>query len=108
VNNLQKIGLFCLLEPLLDLGKYSLNELINILQIFANDPSLSVHQTGFGSYIASYVLKEKIQCYNNESMIPPKLGLYGSKNTYCCRKRVTSCFLKIGININILFKKLYD
>jgi hypothetical protein len=62
-------------EPLLDLDKCSLNELINILQSFANDPSFNVHQTGFGSYIAKYVIKEKIQCYNNEAMIPPKLGM---------------------------------
>jgi hypothetical protein len=34
-------------EPLLDLEKYSLKELINILQNFANDPYFNVHQTGF-------------------------------------------------------------
>jgi hypothetical protein len=41
-------------EPLLDLDKCSLNELINILQSF-NDPYFNVHQTGFGSYIANYL-----------------------------------------------------
>jgi hypothetical protein len=61
-------------EPLLDLDKCSLNELINILQSFANDPSFNVHQTTFGSYIANHVIKQKIQRYNNEAMIPPKLG----------------------------------
>jgi hypothetical protein len=61
-------------EPLLDLDKCILNELINILQSFANDPSFNVHQTSFGSYIANHVIKEKIQRCNNESMIPPKLG----------------------------------
>jgi hypothetical protein len=60
-------------EPLLNIDKCSLNELINILQSFANDPSFNVHQTGFGSYIANHVIKEKIQHYNNEAMIPPKL-----------------------------------
>jgi hypothetical protein len=44
------------------------------LQSFTNDPSFNVHQTGFGSYIANHVIKEKIQCYNNEAMIPPNLG----------------------------------
>jgi hypothetical protein len=48
-------------EPLLDLDKCSLNELINILQSFANDPFFNVHQTGLGSYIANHVIKEKIQ-----------------------------------------------
>jgi hypothetical protein len=33
-------------EPLLDLDKFSLNELTNILQSFANGPSFNVHQTG--------------------------------------------------------------
>jgi hypothetical protein len=41
-------------EPLLDLDKCSLNELINILQSF-NDPYFNVHQTGFGSYIANHL-----------------------------------------------------
>jgi hypothetical protein len=48
-------------EPLLDRDKCSLNELINVLQSFANDPPFNVHQTGFGSYIANHVIKEKIQ-----------------------------------------------
>jgi hypothetical protein len=41
---------------LLDLDICSLNELINILQNFANDPSFNVHQIGFGSYIANHVV----------------------------------------------------
>jgi tRNA uridine 5-carbamoylmethylation protein Kti12 len=40
-------------ETLLDLDKCSLNELINILQSFANDPSFNVHQTSFGLYITN-------------------------------------------------------
>jgi hypothetical protein len=46
-------------EPLLDLEKCSLNELTNILQSFANDPSFNVHQTSFGSYIANHVIKKR-------------------------------------------------
>jgi hypothetical protein len=61
-------------EPLLDFDNCSLNKFINILQSFANDPSFNVHQTSFGSYIANHVFKEKIQRYNNEAMVPPKLG----------------------------------
>jgi hypothetical protein len=48
-------------EPLLDLEKCSLNELIAILEKFATDPTINVNQAGFGSYIANYVIKEKIQ-----------------------------------------------
>jgi hypothetical protein len=51
-------------DPLLDLEKCSLHELINILQKFASDPSINTNQGGFGSYIANHVLKEKIARYN--------------------------------------------
>ena len=61
-------------EPLLDLDKCSLNELISLLQKFSSDPSFNVHQTGFGSFIANHVIKEKIERYNKEAMILPKLG----------------------------------
>jgi hypothetical protein len=43
-------------DPLLDLEKCSLHELINILQKFASDPSINTNQAGFGSYIANDVL----------------------------------------------------
>jgi hypothetical protein len=52
-------------ESLLNLDKFSLNELINMLQTFANYRFFNVHQTRFGSYIANHVIKEKIQRYNN-------------------------------------------
>ena len=61
-------------DPLLDLENCSLHELISILQKFASDPSIDVNQSGFGSYIANHVLKEKIARYNQEAMIPPNLG----------------------------------
>jgi hypothetical protein len=48
--------------------------LIFILEKFSKDPTINVHQAGFGSYIANYVIKEKIKRYNKEAMIPPKLG----------------------------------
>jgi hypothetical protein len=60
-------------EPLLDLDECSLNELIAILEKFATNPTINVNQAGFGSYIANYVIKEKIQRYNNEAVMPPKL-----------------------------------
>jgi hypothetical protein len=56
-------------DPLLDLEKCSLHELIFILQKFASDPSVNSNQAGFGSYMANHVLKEKIARYNQEAMI---------------------------------------
>jgi hypothetical protein len=51
-------------DPLLDLEKCSLHELINILKKFASDPSINANQANCGSYIANHVLKEKITRYN--------------------------------------------
>jgi hypothetical protein len=38
-------------EPLLDLDKCSLHELIAILNFLYKDPTINGHQAGFGSYI---------------------------------------------------------
>jgi hypothetical protein len=65
-------------DPLLDLEKCSLHELINILQKFASDPSINANQAGFGSYIANHVLKEKIARYNQEAY-HQSLGMHGSQ-----------------------------
>jgi hypothetical protein len=96
-------------KPLLNLDKFSLNELINILQNFANDPSFHVHQIGFGSYIANHVIKEKIQCYNNEAMIPHKLGdVWIPKILISVGKESQNAILYLGSSVNILSKELYD
>jgi hypothetical protein len=96
-------------EPLLDLDKCSLNELINILQIFANDPSFNVYQTGFGSYIANHVIKEKIQSYNNEAMIPPKLeDVWIPKILIAAGKESHNAILDLGSSVNVLFQELHD
>jgi hypothetical protein len=96
-------------EPLLDLDRYSLNELINILQSFANYPSFNVHQTSFGSYIANHVIKEKIQRYNNEAMTPPKLGdLWIPKILVIIGKESHNAIIYLGSSVHILSKELYD
>jgi hypothetical protein len=96
-------------EPLLNLDKCSLNELINILQNFANDPSFNVHQTGFGSYIANHVIMEKIKHYNNEAMIPPNLGdVCIPKILIIVGQESHNAILGLGSSVNILSKELYD
>jgi hypothetical protein len=95
-------------EPLLDLDKCSLNELINILQKIYNDPSFNVHQTGFGSYIANHVINDKIQRYNNEAMIPPKLGnVWITKILIDVGKESHHAILDLGSSVNIISKELY-
>jgi hypothetical protein len=96
-------------EPLLNLDRCSLNKLINILQKFANYPSFNVHQTGFGSYIANHVIKEKIQHHNNEDMIPPKLGyVWIPKILIDVGKESHNAILDLGSSVNVFSKELYD
>lgn len=96
-------------EPLLDLDKCSLNELISILQKFANDPSVNVHQAGFGSYIANHVLKEKTDRYNRDAMIPPKLGdLWIPKIDITIGKVTWHAILDLGSSVSAISKALYD
>jgi hypothetical protein len=90
-------------EPLLDLDKCSLNELINILLSFA--PSFNIHQTGFGSYIANHVIKIKIKHYNNEAMIPPKLGdVWVPKILIVVGKESHHAISDLGSRVNIISK----
>jgi hypothetical protein len=88
-------------EPLINIDKCSLNELINILQNFANDPSFNVPQTGFGSNVANHVIKEKIQRYSNEAMIPPKLGdVWIQKILIDVGKESHHAILDLGSSVN--------
>jgi hypothetical protein len=96
-------------DPLLDLEKCSLYELINILQKFASDPSINVNQEGFGSYIANHVLKEKIARYNQEAMIPPKLGdAWIPKILVTIGKEAHHAILDLGSSVSVLSKELYE
>jgi hypothetical protein len=96
-------------DPLLDLEKCSLHELINILQNFASDPSINTNQAGFGSYIANHVLKEKISRHNQEAMIPPKHGdAWIPKVLVTSGKETHHAILDLGSSVSILSKELYE
>jgi hypothetical protein len=96
-------------EPLSDLDKCSLQELIAILKKFSNDPTINVNQAGFGYYIANYVIKEKLQRYNNEDMIPPKLGdAWIPKILIAIDKETHHAILDLGSSVSVKSKVLYD
>jgi hypothetical protein len=96
-------------DPLLDLEKCSLHELISILQKFASDPSVNSNQAGFGSYIANHALKEKIARYNQEAMIPPKLGdAWIPKVLVTIGKETHHTILDLGSSVCVLSKELYE
>jgi hypothetical protein len=95
-------------DPLLDLEKCSLHELINILQKFASDAYINVNQAGFCSYIANHVLKEKIARYNQEAMIPPKLGdAWIPKVLVTIGKETHHAILDLGSSVSVLSKQIY-
>jgi hypothetical protein len=58
----------------LNLSKWSLHELLTMLQKYASYSSTNMCQTGFGSCIIDLVFKEKINRYKNRAMIPSKIG----------------------------------
>ena len=86
-----------------------MHELISTLQKFASDPSIDVNKSGFGSYIANHVLKEKIARYNQEAMIPPKLGdIWIPKVLVTIGKETHHVILDLGSSVSVLSKKSYD
>jgi transcriptional antiterminator len=62
-------------DPLLDLDKCSLHELIAILEKFSKKILLLMFmKLGLALILLIMLSKKKIERYNNEAMIPPKLG----------------------------------
>jgi hypothetical protein len=61
-------------DHLLYLKKINLNELLIILQKYANNPAINIHQEDCASYRAYHVLKENNERYCKEGMIPTKIG----------------------------------
>jgi hypothetical protein len=53
--------------------------------------------------------EEKLQRYNNEAMIPPKLGdVWIPKILIAIGKESQHAILNLGSSVNILSKELYD
>ena len=71
--------------------------------------ALPIYQSGFGSYIANHVLKEKIARYNQEAMIPPKLGDVWIPNVLVTiGKETHHAILDLGSSVSVLSKGLYE
>jgi hypothetical protein len=61
-------------SSLASLENCTLNEVISMLKYYACDPIFNSNQAGFGSFIANHVIKEKVDRYQKEPMVPPNLG----------------------------------
>jgi hypothetical protein len=96
-------------DPFLYLENCSLHEIMTILQNIATDPSINANQADFGSYIANHVLKEKIVRYNQEAMIPPKLGdAWIPKVLVTIGKEIHHAILDLGSSVSVLSKEIYE
>jgi hypothetical protein len=60
--------------PLATLESYTVDNYVLFLQNHACDPDIDANQADFGTVIANHVIKEKLNRYHKESMVPPKLG----------------------------------
>jgi hypothetical protein len=61
-------------DPLASLENCTIDEIISILQNHACDPNVNANQEYFGTIISNHVIKEKLNMYHKDSMVPPKLG----------------------------------
>ena len=96
-------------DPLINLEKCSLHELLEVLQKIASDQTCNGHQAGFGSYIANHDLKEKLARYNHEAMIPPKLGdAWLPKILITIGKETHHAILDLGSRVLALSKEFND
>jgi hypothetical protein len=85
-------------QHLFDLDKYSMYELMSIVQKITKDTFVNVPQARFGSYIANHVLEEKIDRYNRETIIPPKFGdLWIPNIQITIEKTYLACYFKFRI-----------
>jgi hypothetical protein len=61
-------------DPLASLENCTLDEIISILENYACDSNVDANRACFGTIIANHVIKEKLNRYHKDSMVPPKLG----------------------------------
>jgi hypothetical protein len=96
-------------DPLASLENYTLDEIISILQNHACDPHVDSNLAGFGSLIAKHVIKEKLDRYHKESMVPPKLGDVWEPRIYVTIGKITwPTVLDLGSSVCAIPKSLCD
>jgi hypothetical protein len=70
---------------------------------------LILTKEGFGSFIANHVIKEKIDRYHKESMVPPKLGDVWEPRIYVTIGKITlPIVLDLGSSVSAIPKSLCD
>jgi hypothetical protein len=79
------------------------------LQNHACDPLVHSNQAGFCTFISNHVIKEKLDRYNKESMVPPKLGDAWEPRIYVTIGKITwPAVLDVGSSVCAITKSLCD
>jgi hypothetical protein len=69
------------------------------------DPLVDSNQAGFGSFVANHVIKKKLDRYNKESMVPPKLGDVWEPRIYLIIDKITwHVILDLGSSVSAIPK----
>jgi hypothetical protein len=94
-------------NPLASFKKCTLDEVFSILQNDACDPTINTNQAGFNSYIANHVIKENLDMYNKESMVPSKLGDVWEPRIYVTIGKITwPAILDLKSSVSTIHKSL--
>jgi hypothetical protein len=87
----------------------TLDKILSILQNHGCDPHVDSNQAGFDTLIANHVIKEKLNKYHKESMVPPKLGDVWEPRIYVTIEKITwPAVLNLGSSVFAIPKSLYD
>jgi hypothetical protein len=79
------------------------------LQNYVCDPIVNYNQAGFDYFIANHVIKEKLDKYYKDSMVPSKLGDVWEPRIYVTIDKITwSAILDLGSSVSAIPNSLYD
>jgi hypothetical protein len=79
------------------------------LQNYVCDPIVNFNQVGYDSFIANHDIKEKLDMYYKDSMVPPNIGDVWEPRIYVTIGKITwFAVLDFGSRVSAIPKSLYD
>jgi hypothetical protein len=95
--------------PLATLESYTVDNYVLFLQNHACDSDIDANQADFATIIANHIIKEKLNRYHKESMVPPKLGDVWELRIYVTIGKITwPIILDRGSSVSVISKSLSD
>jgi hypothetical protein len=96
-------------DPLFSLENFTLGEVISILQNYACDLIINTNKEGFGSYSINHIIKEKLDRYHKESMVPTKIGDVWEPRIYVTIGKIFwPAILDLGSSVLAIPKYLFE